>query len=103
MLPNGLLMLASADDQIWPSCRLAGIAMDRLKGAGHAAAFADELVCYPAAGHIVGNPGLPTTDLSVVPLSGNTWLAIGGTPAGTARAARDGFERRRAFLAKALE
>lgn len=97
-----VLMLASADDQIWPSCRLAKIAMDRLEKSGHAAAFADELVCNPDAGHIVGNPGLPTTDLSVVPLGGHAWLAIGGTPAGIARAAREGYERRRAFLAKAL-
>jgi dienelactone hydrolase len=97
-----VLMLASADDQMWPSCRLARIAMDRLTETGHAAAFADDLVCYPAAGHIVPNPGLPTTDLSVITRPDHTSFALGGTPAGTARAARDGFERRRAFLAKAL-
>ena len=97
-----VLMLASADDQIWPSCRLAGIAMDRLRKAGHTTTFADDLVCYPDAGHIVGSPGLPTTDLAVVPLSDHTLLAIGGTPSGLARAARDGFERKRAFQAKAL-
>jgi hypothetical protein len=50
----------------------------------------------------VGTPGLPTTGLSAVPLSDGTLLAIGGTPAGVARAARDGFERKRSFLAKAL-
>jgi dienelactone hydrolase len=98
-----VLLLASADDQVWPSCRLAGIAMDRLIETGHAATFGDELVCYPAAGHVVpSNPGLPTTDLSVVTLPDHPPFALGGTPAGTARAARDGFERRRAFLAKAL-
>jgi dienelactone hydrolase len=97
-----VLLLASADDQVWPSCRLAGIAMDRLTRAEHAAAFGDDLVCYPAAGHVVPNPGLPTTDLSVITLPDHTSFAAGGTPAGTARAARDGFERRRAFLARAL-
>src|SRR6185312_4705778 len=97
-----VLMLASEDDQIWPSCRLAGIAMNRLRKAGHAATFADDLECYPEAGHIVGNPGLPTTGASVLTLPDHTLVAIGGTPAGIARAARDGFERRRAFLAKAL-
>jgi dienelactone hydrolase len=98
-----VLLLAAADDQIWPSCRLGGIAMDRLVRTGHRAAFGDELVCYPDAGHIVGNPGRPTTDPAAVPISPDTWLAIGGTPAGTARAARDSFERRRAFLARALQ
>jgi dienelactone hydrolase len=97
-----VLLLASADDQLWPSCRLAGIAMDRLTQTGHAAAFADDLVCYPAAGHILGDPGLPTTGRPFVTLPDHTVLAIGGTPAGTARAAREAFERRRAFLAKAL-
>jgi hypothetical protein len=95
-------MLASGDDQIWPSCRLSTIAMDRLTRLGHKDAFGDDLVCYPDAGHIVGVPGMPTTDLGVVPLADHTWLAVGGTAAGTARAARDSFERKRAFLAKAL-
>jgi dienelactone hydrolase len=97
-----VLMLASADDQIWPSCQLAGIAMDRLTKAGHAATFGDDLVCHPEAGHIVGNPGLPTTGLTEMTLSDRTVIALGGTPAGIGRAAREGFERRRAFLAKAL-
>jgi dienelactone hydrolase len=97
-----VLLVASADDQLWPSCRLAGIAMDRLTRLGHAAAFDDDLVCYPAAGHITGLPGMPTTDLAVITVTGGLRLAIGGTPAGAARAAREGFERKRAFLANAL-
>ncbi len=85
-----VLMLASADDQIWPSCQLAGIAMDRLRKTGHAASFADDLVCYPEAGHITGLPGVPTTDKTVDPSATHAWLAIGGTPGGDrcARGAR---------------
>jgi acetyl esterase/lipase len=97
-----VLMLASADDQIWPSCRLSVIAMDRLTRAGHKDAFGDDLICYPDAGHILGTPGLPTTGLGLVPLTDHTRVSLGGTPAGTAHAARDAFERKRAFLAKAL-
>jgi dienelactone hydrolase len=97
-----VLLLASADDQIWPSCRLAGIAMDRLRKTGHAGTFADDLQCYPDAGHITGTPGLPTTGLTVLASDAHDWIAIGGTPAGIARAARDGFEKKRAFLAAAL-
>lgn len=98
-----VLLLASGDDQIWPSCRLASIAMDRLRKSGHAGTFEDDFVCYPEAGHITGTPGLPTTDVSVMTTSSHEWIAIGGTPAGIARAARAGYERKRAFLAKALK
>lgn len=97
-----VLMTAGADDQIWPSCRLARIAWDRLVASGHAGSFADDFVCHPEAGHAAGTPGLPTTDVATLQLDAHTWLAFGGTPAGIARAARDGFERRRAFLARAL-
>jgi dienelactone hydrolase len=97
-----VLMLASGDDQIWPSCRLAELAMDRLTTTGHAAAFADDLVCYPEAGHHLGLPGLPTTDPALVKSERQIWLALGGTPAGIAHAQRDSFERKRAFLARAL-
>jgi hypothetical protein len=35
--------------------------------------------------------------------SSHEWIAIGGTAPGIARAAREGFDRKRAFLAKALK
>jgi hypothetical protein len=95
-------MLASADDQLWPSCRLAKIAMDRLTKTGHAAAHADELVCYPDAGHIVPTPGIPTTNIGYLPGDSQLLIALGGTPSGSARAARASFEKKKAFLAKAL-
>jgi dienelactone hydrolase len=97
-----VLMLASDDDQIWPSCRLAELAMKRLDATGHAASFADDYVCYPGAGHHMGMPGLPTTDPALVKSDRHIWLALGGNPAGIAHAERDAFERKRAFLAKAL-
>jgi dienelactone hydrolase len=98
-----VLLLASADDQLWPSCKLAGIAMDRLTAHGHTTTFADDLVCYPSAGHRLGTPNLPTTDLSTMESSDGLRIALGGTPAGIARAARDAYERKRAFLAAALQ
>jgi dienelactone hydrolase len=97
-----VLMLAAGDDEIWPSCKLARIAMDRLVAAGHAASFADDLQCYPGAGHVLGVPGLPTTDPQLFQGAGDVWIALGGTPAGVAHAARDAFERKRGFLAAAL-
>jgi len=102
---NGpVLMLAGADDQLWPSCRLAKIAMDRLTASKHADEHADHLECYPDAGHGIGAPGLPTTHAAVVehPIT-HEWLALGGTPAGIAHAARDAFDQKRAFLAAAFQ
>lgn len=100
---NGpVLMLAAGDDQVWPSCRLADLAMKRLTATGHAAKFADEQVCYPDAGHLLGSPGLPTTDPALLRSDRQIWIALGGTPAGIAHAQRDAFERKRAFLAREL-
>ena len=104
---NGpILMIAAADDQIWPSCDLAKISMDRLIAAGHQAKYGDTLECYPDAGHNVTpfSLNVPTTSgmHSLTPEFGQI-LALGGTPVGIARAARDADDKTRAFLAKNLE
>jgi dienelactone hydrolase len=100
-----ILMFAAADDQIWPSCDLAKISMDRLTSAGHTAKYGDTLTCYPDAGHNVTpfSLNVPTTTAmySSVPEFGET-LALGGTPAGINHAARDSDDQTRAFLAKNL-
>ena len=98
-------MFAAANDQIWPSCDLAKISMDRLTSAGHAAKFADALTCYPDAGHNVTpfSLNVPTTSSmhSAIAEHGQI-LALGGTPSGIAHAARDSDDKTRAFLAKNL-
>jgi hypothetical protein len=101
---NGpVLLLSGDDDQLWPSCVLAAIARDRLDASGHSAMHGDESYCYPAGGHAIPVPATPTGALAVVvhPVS-HAKLALGGTPEGAAHAARDAFERKRAFLARAL-
>jgi hypothetical protein len=62
----------------------------------------DELVCYPAAGHGIGLPGMPTTDLVLEHPIFHELMMLGGTPAGTAHAQRDGTERIVTFLDRAL-
>jgi len=103
---NGpILMLAGGDDQLWPSCALAKIAMDRLVANGHDKRFADESVCFADAGHgATSIPGVPTSLSTAVvhPISGD-FLALGGTPKGIARAQRASFTRIDAFLASALK
>jgi dienelactone hydrolase len=97
------LMLGGADDQVWPSCDFAAIAMDRLVRSGHAAAHHDTFICYPGAGHNMGFPGTPTTEASVVfHPAFNAWMGLGGKPQGIAHAQRDAYERIDAFLAAEL-
>lgn len=100
-----ILLLAGASDDLWPSCDLAKVATDRLAASGHDAAFGDALVCYPDAGHNVDSftVSVPTTSAmhTQQPVDGR-YLALGGTPAGIAHAARDADGRIRAFLAATL-
>jgi dienelactone hydrolase len=96
-----IAMFAGADDQLWPSCKLAQVAMDKLVATGHALTHPDELTCFPAAGHLVGSVGYPTTWSAFVESFGEV-LALGGTPAGTAHAGRARQTRVRAFLTATL-
>jgi acetyl esterase/lipase len=99
-----VLMLGGADDQIWPSCRLGELAMQRLRTSGHAVAHQDEALCFGDAGHGFGFPGLSTVgaDISPDPWGAGSYLALGGTPKGTARASREADEKVRALLTRVL-
>jgi acetyl esterase/lipase len=100
---GAVLMIGGADDQLWPSCPLAQIALDRLSAAGHTAAHGDRLVCYPGAGHFISTPNLPTVGADEYYLSDlDAWLMLGGTPQAIAHAARESDQEIRAFLARAL-
>lgn len=87
----------------WVPPTNAKIAMDRLTMSGHASKFADHMECYDGAAHGIGAPGFPTTISQDIqhPVT-KQWLALGGNPKGIAHAARDAFEKKKAFLAKAL-
>ncbi len=54
-----VLLVAAADDEVWPSAALARVAMDRLQHSHHP--YADQLVVYPGAGHSIEAPYLPTS------------------------------------------
>jgi acetyl esterase/lipase len=99
-----VLMLGGADDQLWASCTLSKFAMDRLTASGHAAKYADALVCYPDDGHDISFPGLSTIGAYRVPDPyGNDDLLLGGTAAGIAHASRDADDRVAAVLQAALK
>jgi dienelactone hydrolase len=98
-----VLIIAGKDDQLWASCRLSSVAVDRLMLTGHSATYADQFECYDAAGHSIVQPGLPTTGSDETYLGfGLGWFALGGTPAGNAHAARAADAQIRAFLATNL-
>jgi acetyl esterase/lipase len=100
---GAVLMLAGADDQLWAACTLSQVAVDRLVSSGHSAAHPDQFRCYSDVGHWIVEPGLPTTASTeyYLPALG-AWIALGGTPPGIAKAARDSDGRIRTFLAQAL-
>jgi len=54
---NTIFMIGGADDQVWPSCDLMKISMDRLQANGHTSKYADDAQCYPDSGPFSG--GLP--------------------------------------------
>lgn len=100
---NGSIFLAGgADDQLWPSCVLAQVAMDGLVASDHTASHVDEIHCYPDAGHFISFPPGSSTLASqsyYSPAAGvNFW--VGGTPEGIAHAQRQGNTDMRAFLDK---
>jgi dienelactone hydrolase len=96
-----ILMLAGADDGIWPSCDLAQRAMDRLDAVGHSDDYADAMVCFDEAGHVGPSPGWPTTD-SYARNFGSYAIVSGGTPRGNHDAMRQGLNRVISFLDAAL-
>ena len=60
---NGpVLLISGEDDALWPSTQLAQIAMDRLAQYQHP--FPDKHLHYAGAGHLIGEPYLPTTALA---------------------------------------
>lgn len=96
-----VLMFAGDDDGIWPSCRMAQAAMDRLSSSGHSDQYADGVHCFADSGHHVPTPGWSTTD-SYAGGIGSTKYIYGGTPKGVAHAQRDGLEVLKDFLAEQL-
>ena len=97
-----ILLIGAGDDGVWPSCLFADAAMARLRATGHAARHPDQFICYPDAGHLIGPPGRPTTDLYAVPYEGLGAFIYGGKPAAHAHAEREKQTRIQTFLRSAL-
>ena len=94
---NGpILLISGEDDAMWPSTRYSEMVMDRLAAQGHP--YRDQHLAYDGAGHIIGQPWVPTTVFaSGHPVTG-TLFAYGGTPKGSADARADVWPKILAFL-----
>lgn len=88
-----VLVAGGGDDQVWASGEMAeNIARFRA-----AAGLPTTLLVYPDAGHLLGGDGWsPTTQIDAAP------FAVGGSPAGTARAQAEVWRETLAFLQRAL-
>jgi hypothetical protein len=93
---GALMLLAGADDQIWPSTMMAGRIMSRLRLHGHA--YPDQSLTFADVGHSIPYVYLPTR--------GN-WqdapFAIGGTPEGMAKAQADAWPQILEFLLDSVD
>jgi dienelactone hydrolase len=89
-----LLLLAGRDDQVWPSAMMAERIEARRKRFGRAAG--DQLIIYPGVGHAIAYAYLPVRQRDA-----DGPFAVGGTPAGEARAQADAWPRIVRFLTDA--
>jgi pimeloyl-ACP methyl ester carboxylesterase len=93
-----ILFLAGEDDQLWPSCPMTDVAVER-----HAHDD-DEVHCFPGAGHAsFGVPGWSSVGSDEAFLGDlGAWLVLGGDAQANGRAIRDGDTALRGFLERAL-
>lgn len=96
-----VLMVSGGADGLWPAKALAQVAERRLRE--HRFPHRFEHLVYPEAGHAIGFPNVTTTMTRFKhPVSGEP-IDLGGTPAATAQASRDAWQRMLAFLAESLQ
>jgi len=98
---GGVLLISGKDDGVWHSTEMGNAIINRLKQNQFAHAFTH--LVYDRAGHAIGRPFTPTTDIGNVthPLTGRI-IHLGGTPAGTAHAREDSWPRMLSFLDEQL-
>jgi dienelactone hydrolase len=98
-----LLLISGGDDQLWPSQRLADVAMRRLRD--HDREGDAQHLSYPQAGHFVGSPPfIPMAEVasrhprSPLPAA----IDYGGSPDANGRASSDAWPRIAEFLRTSL-
>lgn len=95
-----VLLISGKDDQMWPSSLMADRVMERLKANGFGHSY--QHFAYADAGHMIGVPGLPSTVSASLHPVAQRYFTYGGTPAGTAAARADSWQRVVGFLRTSL-
>jgi dienelactone hydrolase len=91
-----VLLISGRDDAMLPSTRYSDMVMARLQEHGHP--YPDQHLAYEGAGHIIGQPWVPTTVFtSGHPVTG-TLFAYGGLAKGSADARADAWSKILTFL-----
>lgn len=93
-----ILLLSGRDDVMWPSATYCDWIVERL----HACGFPHEVqhLSYQNAGHTIGPPGSPATELFAHAAGSPRSFPVGGTPEGIARARAALWPQVLAFLAR---
>jgi dienelactone hydrolase len=94
-----VLLLSGADDRIWPSSRLAEMAIERLDAHDHPYPYTH--VSYAGCGHLLPLPHFPAATSTEHPLL-RRGVLLGGSREANARASVDGWSRLLAFLGEHL-
>jgi dienelactone hydrolase len=94
---NGpVLLISGKDDAMWPSTLYSDMVMARLAEHGHS--YPDRHLAYKGAGHIIGQPWVPTTVFADAHPVTKTLFAYGGNRKGSADARADAWRNILAFL-----
>jgi hypothetical protein len=96
-----VLLTGSGDDGVWPSARFTAEIAARLSDRRYAPPVV--VLNYPAAGHVLRPPYLPTTASVMANPKSPLRAALGGTAAANAAAASDWWAKLIEFLATAIE
>lgn len=95
-----LLLISGTDDGFWPSTAYCERIHAELAGAGHR--WPVRHVRNEGAGHAIGFPYVPTTQIARVHPVAGVLISGGGTPAANARANRESWQAVLAFLDQAV-
>jgi dienelactone hydrolase len=98
---GAVLLISGRSDRVWASTEMSDAIMARLDR--NHFLYPHEHLAYTDSGHGIGRPYVSTMDINrmVHPLTGRV-LALGGTPAGTAKAREESWRHVLAFLGENL-
>jgi len=93
-----VLLIGADDDGLWPSSQLSQVAFDRLQRHEHP--WADQLLRYPGAGHVISVPYQPVAPLLSRFMPG---VMFGGTALSNAIANANSWPAMRAWRGSRLK